>query len=172
MTISPMERKTPMLNWQYLLLILAGVLVLLAMLHASIVKARVRRQRDFTRSLETLLQPKETIKVICPQKGFRCILTNNRIIFEIKGSFTAFPIKSVTKVQGTNEKGNRTTVPAKMVTMTVKIDKDYTLKNTGAEFCELAGQLSDRIKRQKQRQKVKDAGKNKQKILIAQNRKS
>lgn len=127
-----------MTNWQYLLLSLAVLLVLGAMLHASVVRHKARKQRDFTRSLETLLQPKETIKVICPQRGFRCILTNKRIIFEQKGAFTAFPFKSITKAQGTNEKGNRTTVPAKMVTLTLKIDKDYVLKNTGEDFLEFA----------------------------------
>ena len=142
-----------MTNWQYLLLSLAVLLVLGAMLHASIVRHKARKQRDFTRSLETLLQPKETIKVICPQRGFRCILTNKRIIFEQKGAFTAFPFKSITKVQGTNEKGNRTTVPAKMVTLTLKIDKDYVLKNTCPEFIDLAKDLTDKVKKQAERKK-------------------
>ena len=142
-----------MTNWQYLLLSLAVLLVLGAMLHASVVRHKARKQRDFTRSLETLLQPKETIKVICPQRGFRCILTNKRIIFEQKGAFTAFPFKSITMVQGTNEKGNRTTVPAKMVTLTLKIDKDYVLKNTCPEFIDLAKDLTDKVKKQAERKK-------------------
>lgn len=143
-----------MMNWQCLLLILSGALVLLAMLHAAIARQKARKHRDFNRSLETLLLPKETIKVICPQKGFRCILTNKRIIFEKKGGFTAFPLKSVTKVQGINENGNRTTVPAKMVTLTVKIDKEYILKNTGEAFTGLAKQLTARVKKQNGKKKA------------------
>ena len=128
-----------------------GIALLAALIISAVNRHKSRKHRDFTRSLETLLQPKETIKVICPQKGFRCILTNNRIIFEKKGDFTAFPIKSVKRVQGTNEKGNRTTVPAKMVAFTIQIDKDYILKNTCPEFADLASQLTDKVKKRDKR---------------------
>jgi len=142
-----------MITWQHLLYLTIAVLLFAAFIFSAINKHKKRRHRDFTRSLETLLQPKETIKVICPQKGFRCILTNSRIIFEKKGDFTAFPIKSVKKVQGTNEKGNRTTVPAKMATLTIQIDRDYILKNTCPEFIDLASQLMDKVKKQNEKKK-------------------
>ena len=142
-----------MINWQHLLYLTIGILLFTAFLFSAINKHKSRKHRDFTRSLETLLQPKEDIKVICPQRGFRCILTNKRIIFEEKGDFTAFPIKSVKKAQGTNEKGNRTTVPAKMVTLTIQIDKDYILKNTCPEFIDLASQLTAKVKKQNEKKK-------------------
>lgn len=127
-------------QWQYLLLA-SGALLLFLVMRSVTKERRDRKQRDFTRSLEMLLQPKETIKVICPQRGFQCILTSKRIIFEKKGEYTAFPIKAVKKVQGINERGNRTTIPAKMTTFTIQIDRDYTLKNTGEAFQEFARQL-------------------------------
>ena len=130
-----------MSTWQQLLYLTIAILLLAAFIFSAVNRHKQRKHRDFTRSLETLLQPKETVRVICPQKGFRCILTNKRVIFEKKGGYTAFPIKNVKKVQGTNEKGNRTTVPAKMVTLTIQIDRDYTLKNTGEDFQELAKEL-------------------------------
>lgn len=138
-----------MITWQLLLYITLGILLLAALLCSAVSRQKQRRQRDFTRSLETLLQPKETIKVICPQRGFRCILTSKRIIFEKKGDFTAFPIKSVKKVQGANEKGNRTTVPAKMVNLTIRIDQDYVVKNTGEEFREFAELLMKKTTQKK-----------------------
>lgn len=141
-------------SWQYLLLAAAALALLFAAICSGVTKHKARKQRDFTRSLETLLQPKETVKVICPQKKGRCILTSSRIIFEKEGDFTAIPLKSVTKVQGTNEKGNRTTVPAKMVTLTVKIDKEYILKNTGESFTELAKQLTAKVKKQNEKKKA------------------
>lgn len=141
MPIDRNGKEHPMTNWQQLLYIFIGILLFAAFVYSAINKHRSRKQRDFTRSLETLLQPKENVKVICSQSGFRCILTNKRVIFEKKGGYTAFPIKNVKKVQGTNEKGNRTTVPAKMVTLTIQIDRDYTLKNTGEDFQELAKEL-------------------------------
>jgi len=142
-----------MTTWQQLLYLTIAILFLTALLVSAINKHKRRKHRDFIRSLETLLQPKEDIKVICPQRGFRCILTNKRVIFEKKGDFTAFPHKSIQKVQGTNEKGNRTTVPAKMVSLTLQIDDDYTLKNTGEEFEELAALLLKKTKNQRNTRK-------------------
>ena len=124
-----------------LMYIAIGLALLAAIVISAVNKYQFRKHRDFTRSLETLLQPKETVKVICQQKDFRCILTNTRIIFEKKGDFTAFPIKSVTKVQGLNEKGNRTTVPANMKSLVIKIDREYMLQNTGDEFLDFVKQL-------------------------------
>ena len=136
-----------------LMCIAIGLALLAAIVISAVNKHKFRKHWDFTRSLETLLQPKETVKVICQQKDFRCILTNTRIIFEKKGDFTAFPIKSVTKVQGLNEKGNRTTVPANMKSLSIKIDNEYTLYNTCPEFTDLVSQLSAKVKKQNEKKK-------------------
>ena len=45
-------------------------------------KAKDRRRRDFARKLETVLQPKETVTVICPQRSGRWILTNKRLLLD------------------------------------------------------------------------------------------
>lgn len=141
-------------QWQYLLLAVGGLVFLLAVRSAVLTRSE-RKQRDFTRSLETLLQPKETIKVICHQKRARYILTSHRLILERKGKFHAVTLKQITKAQGTNKEGNRTTVPAKMVTLTVKAEKEYVIRNTGAEFEELARQLTAVIKKQNDKKKGK-----------------
>jgi len=141
-------------QWQYLLLAAGGLVLFLAIRSAYLTRAE-RKQRDFTRSLETLLQPKETIKVICPQKRARYILTSHRLILERKGSFHAVTLKKILKVQGTSKEGNRTTVPAKMVTLTVKAEKEYTIRNTGSEFEDLAQQLTAVIRKQNDRKKAK-----------------
>ena len=141
----------PMQYWRELLVGLAGI-VLLAILVCRFLRLRARRrEQDFTRRLETLLQPKEKIKAVCHQRGGYCILTGSRIIFEKNGSFSAFPLKKIRKLQGKNEKGNRTTVPKSMVSLTVVLDREFVLHNTGAEFETLAKMLLEHVKKQQKK---------------------
>lgn len=126
---------------QEILVIAALLLALAAIIRSSIRKHREYQFRDATRKLELVLQPRETIKAVCPQKKGRVILTSKRILFETKDGWNAVPIKTIRKVQGNNEKGNRTTVPAKMVSLTIKADQNYEIKNSCPEFEELAKRL-------------------------------
>lgn len=121
-------------NWQYLLYGAVGLLLLTAFFCRALGRRKQRRLRDFERVLGTLLQPREKVKAICPQKGFTCILTGSRIIFEKKGSFTAFPLKSIRKLKGLNEKGNRTTVPSRMKQLILELENVHILYNTGPDF--------------------------------------
>ena len=138
-----------MTNWQLLLYLTIAIALAAAFVICAINTHKNRKHRDFIRSLETLLQPNETIKVICPQKGFRCILTNKRIIFEKKGDFTAFPIKNIQKIQGVNEKGNRTTVPAKMRSVTIVIDREFMLHNNCPAFSNLVTEILKKTAKKK-----------------------
>ena len=126
--------------WQEILAA-ASLLLLLLAVRSSLKKRREYKYRDAARKLELVLQPRETIKVICPQKKGRVILTNKRVLFDTREGFNALPLKTVKRVQGNNEKGNRTTVPAKMVSLTIKADQDYEIKNDCPEFEEFAKQL-------------------------------
>lgn len=149
-----LRKENIMTNWQYLLLAAVGGLLIFSWGVSAVRSRAERKHREFTRSLETLLQPRETVKVICPQKGFRCILTNSRILFERRGNFSAYPLKEVRKVQGKNKEGNRTTVPGKMVTLTVIMEQEKQLRNTGAEFEELAKLLQDTVKKRSAKKKT------------------
>ena len=126
---------------QILLVTAAVVLMMAALIQSSIRKRREYKNRDAARKLELVLQPRESIKVICPRKKGRVILTSKRVLFETKEGFTAVPIKTIQRVQGSNAKGNRTAVPANMVSLTIKADQDYAVKNESAEFQEFAKQL-------------------------------
>ena len=126
--------------WQEILAA-ASLLLLILAVRSSLKKRRDYKYRDAARKLELVLQPRETIKVICPQKKGRVILTSKRVLFETKEGFTAVPIKTIQRVQGSNAKGNRTAVPANMVSLTIKADQDYAVKNESAEFQEFAKQL-------------------------------
>ena len=124
------------------ILVIAAVLVALAaIIRSSVRKRREYKNRDATRKLELVLQPRETIKVICPQKKGRVVLTSKRILFDTKDGFNAVAIKTIKKVQGSNEKGNRTTSVPKMVSLTIKAEQDYEIKNSCPEFEEFARQL-------------------------------
>lgn len=126
---------------QEILLIAAVLLALAAVFRSSLQKRRDYQYRDAARKLELVLLPRETIKAICPQKKGRCILTSKRILFETKDGFQAVTIKSIKKVQGNNEKGNRTTSIPKMVSLTIKAEQEHTIKNDCEEFAEFAKQL-------------------------------
>lgn len=127
--------------WQQILIVAGIFLIPTLAIRSSLRKNRDRKQREQARKLELVLQPRESIKVICPQKKGRCILTSKRVLFETPQGFTAVPIKTIKKVQGNNEKGNRTTAISKMVSLTIKAEQEYVLKNNCEEFTEFAKQL-------------------------------
>ena len=129
----------------------AAALVLLLAVRSSLRARRERKQWDFTRTLETVLLPKETVKVICPQKKGRWILTNKRLLLEEKGGFHAIPLDKIKSIQGKNAAGNRTTSAASMVSLTVKADKDYSISNTNDQFPELAKLLQAQQKKRKKK---------------------
>ena len=130
-----------MLSLEETLIAVAALVMLLLAIRSSYRKRRDFKTRNATRKLELVLQPRESVKVVCPQKKGRVILTNKRILFETKDGFHAILLKNITKVQGINEKGNRTTVPANMVSLLIKADQEYTMKNNCEEFQELARHL-------------------------------
>ena len=129
-----------MTAWQELLTV-ALLIAMLLSLRSALRKHREYKNRDFTRKLETVLLPRETIKLICPQKRGRAILTSKRILFETAQGFNAIDLKTVKRVQGNNEKGNRTTSIPKMVSLTIKGEKDYTIQNNCEEFAGFAKAL-------------------------------
>ena len=129
------------------------ILMLILAVRSSLRKHREYKFRDATRKLELVLQPRESIKAICPQKKGRVILTSKRILFETKGGFNAVPLKSIQKVQGINEKGNRTTLPANMVSLTIKAEQEYEIKNSCPEFEEFSKQLLKKAASKKSRKK-------------------
>ena len=136
--------------------ILAAVaLVLLLAVRSSLRARRERKQRDFTRTLETVLLPKETVEVICPQKKGRWILTNKRLLLEEKGGFHAIPLDKIKSIQGKNAAGNRTASAASMVSLTVKADKDFLIQNSNDQFPELAKLLQSELKQRKEKAEKK-----------------
>ena len=134
--------------WQELLTV-AVMLSLVLAVRSSLRKRRDRKYRDALRKLELVLQPRETIKAICPQKRGRVILTSKRVLFETQQGFNAIVIKDIKKVQGNNEKGNRTTSVPKMVSITIKAEQEYTIKNNCPEFGEFAKQLIKKTTKKK-----------------------
>ena len=133
----------------------AAALVLLLAVRSSLRARRERKQRDFTRTLETVLLPKETVKVICPQEKGRWILTNKRLLLEEKGGFHAIPLDKIKSIQGKNAAGNRTASAASMVSLTVKADKDFLIQNSNNQFPELAKLLQSELKQRKEKAEKK-----------------
>ena len=73
---------------EYLLALLPLAALLIAMMNARH-RRRLGKQRDFARKLEMVLLPRETVKVIVPQKPGRAVLTSKRVLFETKSGFNA-----------------------------------------------------------------------------------
>ena len=139
--------------WQYLSGF-AAVIVLLLAIRSAVVKKRKRKERDFTRKLETVLQPRETIKVVCPNHGSRWILTSRRLLLDTKDGFLAYPFGKIKKLQGFDSTGKATASVAKMKRLTVtvaKTDEEYTLDNSCEEFSQLAGQLKRQTAKKKKK---------------------
>ena len=139
---------------EYLLALLPAAALLMA-LNNSLHKRRLGKQRDFARRLETVLQPREMVKVIVPQKKGRCVLTSKRVLFETKSGFTAVNIKEIKRTSGLTEEGKKTTSVPKMVSLTIKSAEEYTIINTGEEFFDLARQLTAKVKKQNEKKKKK-----------------
>ena len=138
-----------MLPLEQTLAVAVAVLMLALAIRSSRRKRRDYQTRNATRKLELVLQPRESVKVICPQKKGRVILTSKRILFENKDGFHALLLKNITKVQGNNEKGNRTTAIANMVSLTIKADQEYEIRNSCPEFAEFAKQLIQKTTKKK-----------------------
>ena len=139
---------------EYLLAALLPLVLLLA-LKNTLHRRRLTKQRDFVRQLETVLLPRETVKIICPQKRGNCVLTSKRVLFETKSGFTAVHLKDIKQTQGLSEAGKKTTSIPKMVSLTLKANEEYTIVNTGEEFADLAKQLTAKVKRQNEKKRAK-----------------
>ena len=139
---------------EYLLALLPAAALLMALQH-TLHKRKLGKQRDFARKLETVLLPRETVKVICPQKKGNVVLTSKRVLFESKTGFSAVYIKDIKRTQGLSEEGKKTTSVPKMVSLTIKAGEEYTIVNTGEEFEDLAKQLTAKVKKQNEKKKAK-----------------
>lgn len=130
-----------------------GVPVLALVTHIYLQKRGTRRLRDFHRTLDTVLLPRETVQAVCPQRGGRWILTNKRLLLEKKGGFQAVPLEKIKSAQGITADGNRTSVPARMAKLTVKADKEYVLKAGKPEFGVFTKELQACLKKRREKKK-------------------
>ena len=139
-----------MTQQQYLLVAVAALALLLVLKIVSVAAKKKRlKQMDFDRKLTTVLKPEEELLVIHKEKSGRWILTNKRLLLDTKAGFTATSFKKIKSISGVTSDGKKTVAPAKMVTVTIKADKEIILKNTGETFVELVKELKKRTKKPK-----------------------
>ena len=144
--------------WQmYLLTAAATALVLALAVTKAVRKSRDQKKRAFARKLETVLQPRENIKLSCHQKSGQVILTSRRLLFETERGFQAVNLKEIKRTQGFTGEGKKTTSLSQMASLTLKAEKDYTIQNTCADFAPLAKQVISKVTSQNRRkQKAKE----------------
>ena len=139
---------------QQQILLAAAALALILWTALQVRKVRDRRRRDFARKLETVLKQKETVTVICSQKQGRWILTNKRLLLDTPEGFTEIPFSKIKKFQGDTAEGKKTTVPSRMVNLTVTArDTEYTLQGNSPEFMELAKELKKKLPKKSSKKK-------------------
>ena len=139
--------------WQKIAAAAVLLLILFLLIRSAVRKAKDRKWRTAERKLTTVLQPKETVKAICPQKKGRWILTSRRLLFETKEGFQAVNLKDIKSVRGNTRDKKTTSVVSKMVSLTVKGPEEYILRNDCEAFADFAKQLRDKIKKQNERKK-------------------
>lgn len=137
-------------NWQYGALAAAALVLSLMLVHA-VRKARRLRDRDFTRRLETVLKPRETVKTVCPEKGGRWVLTSERLLLEQGDTFFAIPFGRVRKVTGVDETGKATVAAAKMAVLTVHAEEAHVLHRSGEDFTDLVKGLKAGVSRERRK---------------------
>ncbi len=134
--------------WQYLLAPALALALLLAA-RSALRRRRARQERDFTRRLETVLKPRERIRVICPNRGGRWVLTSSRLLRETGEGFLAIPFSRIRQVTGRDAGGKATSAVSKMASLTVKADQEHHIYNTCDAFPALARELKAKTKRRK-----------------------
>ena len=139
--------------WQKIAAAAGLLLILFLLIRSAVRKAKDRKWRTAERKLTTVLQPKETVKAICPQKKGRWILTSRRLLFETKEGFQAVNLKDIKSVRGNTRDKKTTSVVSKMVSLTVKGPEEYILRNDCEAFADFAKQLRDKIKKQNEQKK-------------------
>ena len=143
--------------WQFWLLCALGALILLLLIWRAYAKWQARLERDFTRRLETVLQPKETIRIVCPGREGHWVLTSKRLLMEEGDGFFAVPFTKLRKLQGQDKTGKATAAPAKMAQLTV--NGTYTFHGRGKTFPEFAKELKAQVKKQTDKIKAREAAK-------------
>lgn len=139
--------------WQY---IPAAILLLLLVkkIRSALKKRRARLERDFSRKLETVLQPRENVKAVLAGRSQRWVLTSRRLLLDTREGFTAIPFTAIKKAYGSTKEGKRTTSAAKMATLTVVAEREFTVENSGEAFTQLAKTVLSRVKKQNEKKKA------------------
>ena len=139
-----------MTQQQYLFVAaLAMALLLVLKVAAAAAKKKRLKQMDFDRKLSTVLKPEEELLVIHREKSGRWILTTQRLLLDTKDGFFATSFNKIKSISGLTADGKKTVAPAKMVSVTIKADKEITLHNTGDTFVELVKELKKKTAKKK-----------------------
>ena len=142
-----------MTHWQY---IPAAILILLLVkkIRSALKKHRARLERDFSRKLETVLQPRETVKAVLTGPGQRWVLTSRRLLLDTKEGFTAIPFATIKRAQGHTKEGKKTTSTTQMARLTITAEREFTVENSGEAFQQITKTVLSRVKKQNEKKKA------------------
>ena len=131
------------------------VLLLTGKIRAARKKRRAHLEREFSRKLETVLQPRENVKLVYTTKQGKWVLTSRRLLLDTKEGFIAIPFSTVKKVTGTTKEGKKTTSAQQMAALVLTTDREFTIENCGEDFAPLAKTILAKVKKEKEKKKAK-----------------
>lgn len=117
-------------------------------------RAKRRRQRDFERTLGTLMQPGEQIVCQCSGKSGRWIVTNKRLVMESGNNYRALPFRKIREVCWVGADGEKASSLKNTVQLTVRAKEEYVLEGKDRSLPELAKALKARTPNRKKGKKA------------------
>ena len=143
-----------MIPWQYLpaaviLLLLAGKI------RSAVKRRRAHLERDFSRKLETALQPRENVKLVYTTKKEKWVLTSRRLLLDTKEGFTSVPFRTLKKAVGTTKEGKKTTSARQMHALVLTGEREFIIENCGGDFEVLAKTVVSKTKKENEKKKTK-----------------
>ena len=143
-----------MIPWQYILAALICLLLVIK-IRAARKKRRALLERDFSRKLETVLQPRENVKLVYPTKQGKWVLTSRRLLLDTKEGFTSVPFRTLKKAVGTTKEGKKTTSARQMSALVLNGEREFIIENCGGDFETLAKTVVSKTKKENEKKKAK-----------------
>lgn len=140
------------MNPLYIGLVVGIVGGVAALVGSAINKARdnnpknQKKLEDFRQEVTARLEPEERLEASCGYKP--CVAVTTRHIFiQTKEGLDRIPLADVAKAKGMNQRGDKTTYPQSMISMTLKLrsKKKYVIGKYSEGFCEVAQEIDRKI---------------------------
>lgn len=133
--------------------LLLAALVIALWLWMLFLSSGKRNASDDVRTLQVLLQSKETICQRCRSGAGEWLLTTRRLIIQEPSGYTSVPFAKIKRVQWFSAEGKRTSVLTKAQKVVLTAENEHTLSRTDDAFEPFVTKLMARIEKKNPRKK-------------------